>query len=142
MRATFKAFEEDLAGYSPEEIAGAFREWRQSNNQAPLSADILKILNWQPYPLTQTSQEREPENPNDWAGLAERQRAELEDTLDEIKERLGDKRGKIDRGSPDPSHFNSMAKEAQEAVMAMIPESLKNLERAHLAIKTSTGEKP
>lgn len=48
-KAIFKAFEEDLVGYPPEQIAGAFKEWRKNNREMPLSADILDILKWEPY---------------------------------------------------------------------------------------------
>lgn len=54
-KAIFKAFQEDLVGFPPEKIAGAFIEWRRENTEMPLSANILKILNWDPLPKSAES---------------------------------------------------------------------------------------
>ncbi len=128
-KAIYRAFEEDLAAYPAERIAAAFREWRHENTTMPLSADILKILKWEPLPISSRPENMVLNNDpkSDWMEMTPKQKEALEALL--AKTYATEERPKIieDICKNDYSHWNRLSEAQKNTCLAEIPKSLERL---------------
>jgi hypothetical protein len=128
-------FEELLAPYPTQRITGAFREWLKTESTLPTPADILKILNWEPYPKSPEIKEVEPVNPNDWKFLTQSQRDELDGIMNTIKTISGAPAASVQRGKVDFTHWNRTPEEYKATIPERVREALRNVRISHSHLK-------
>lgn len=88
LKSTYRAFEEDLAGYPAERIDRAFKEFRKENTNMPTPADILKILNPYPAPKYERPEYRILNGPDsDWKDPTEEEKEKVRKFMEELEEK-------------------------------------------------------
>lgn len=120
----YKIMEEDLAGYSADRISSAFKEWRRENTSKPLSADILKILNWDPSPRTAYAPEFfVSEYEKNWKPPTQEERAQVAEIVAKLSMKTDPLRPK-DYGSPDYKHWNMMSDDQKQQCKIKTPTTI------------------